>query len=137
MTDYPLRYFLKVRPWWLGFIPQGYWVTLRPNIYYPATVPDPTAYPNVIAHECVHIWQQNQGNFLWWLVRYVCVPSFRLKMEAAAYAAEADACAKWGDHALANTTVEQAAAALASWKYLWAASSESEAFVMITELRKP
>jgi len=132
MTDYQL----KVRPWWLCCIPSGYWVTLRPTIYYPATVKDPTVYPNVIAHECVHIGQQNEGNFLWWLVRYVCVPSFRLRMEVAAYAAEADVCAKLGDANLASETVSQAAAALSSWKYCWAASSNNEAWAMIMAARR-
>ena len=45
---------VTVRPWWLFMIQPGCWVTLSPNIYYPKGT-DPARYPNVIAHETIHL----------------------------------------------------------------------------------
>jgi len=116
---------LKIRPWWLFFIPAGNWVTLSPWIYYPAGT-DPAKYPNVVAHEHVHL-QEQAGGLLAWVLHYLASRSYRLDMEARAYAAESQCCRALGDSDLAASTITQAASALASWSYLWAASTPAQA----------
>jgi hypothetical protein len=114
---------MKPKPWWLFFTPGGFWVTLYPTIYYPKGC-DPQAMPKVVAHERVHLEQQ-QAMGLWsWLLRYCLMPKFRLSQEAEAIAAEQPN----------ELTIEWYARALASWRYLWAAPSPASAEVVIREV---
>lgn len=70
-----------------------YWTTLARTIYFPSTVRDPYAHPQVIAHELVHVRQWGRwGPWLW--LSYVLLPLpvglawFRWRWEREAYLPE-------------------------------------------------
>jgi len=78
----------KPKPFWLRwFTPKGAWVTITPNIYVPDGV-DPYSYPAVIAHEEIHIKQQNAYGKYRWLLTYVLSKKFMLEQEAEGIAME-------------------------------------------------
>ena len=54
----------RVRPWWLFWLGEGRWITLAPHIYHPKDV-RPELWPDVVAHEEVHLEQQRGHLFRW------------------------------------------------------------------------
>jgi hypothetical protein len=79
---------LKTKPFWLSpFVGNLVWVTIYPNIYYPEGI-NPNLEPEIIAHENVHLKQQNDYGKWRWLWRYLTSKSFRLDQEAKAIAVE-------------------------------------------------
>ena len=80
---------LKPKPQWLDRLtPAGSWVTLSPDIYYPSYVKNPYLYPDIIAHEKVHIRQQNEMGLKLWVTRYFSDREFRVDHECEAAAAQ-------------------------------------------------
>ena len=80
---------LKPKPQWLQRItPAGTWVTLAPHIYHPTYVTKPELYPDIIAHEEVHIRQQTAMGLKVWLTRYMVDKTFRMHQECEATAAQ-------------------------------------------------
>jgi len=78
----------KSKPFWLRwFTSKGTWVTITPNIYVPDGV-DPYSRPAVIAHEEVHIKQQNAYGKWRWLLTYCLSRQFMLEQEAEGIAME-------------------------------------------------
>ena len=67
-----------------------YWTTLARTIYFPTSVRDPYAHPQVIAHELVHVQQWARWG-LWLWLSYVLLPLpvglawFRWRWEREAY----------------------------------------------------
>ena len=111
----------RVRPWWLAWVGRGRWVTVYHHIYHPKDV-RPELWPDVVAHELVHLAQQ-KGRLVRWLVRYALSRAFRLRQEAEGVAAEVAAVgplnAEWVRRFYARE--------LAGFPYLWAASSRQAA----------
>lgn len=69
---------------------QRYWTTLGRTVYYPTSVHDPLAHPDILDHELVHVRQwQRFGPLLW--LSYALVPLpfglawFRFRWEREAY----------------------------------------------------
>ena len=82
---------LKPKPLWLQQVtPSSAWVTLAPHIYYPTYVTKPELYPDIIAHEKVHIYQQTAMGLKKWLSRYLLDRKFRVRQECQAAAAQID-----------------------------------------------
>ena len=80
---------LKPKPSWLQRVtPSSAWVTIAPHIYYPDHVKDPTLYPDIIAHEEVHIKQQEAMGLTVWMTRYFGDRLFRMDQECQAAAAQ-------------------------------------------------
>lgn len=80
---------LKPKPLWLQQVtPSNTWVTIAPDIYYPTYIKDPSLYPDVIAHEEVHIRQQESMGLSIWMARYFGDRLFRMDQECQAAAAQ-------------------------------------------------
>jgi len=80
---------LKPKPKWLQRVtPSGTWVTLAPHIYYPTYITKPELYPDIIAHEEVHVRQQTAMGLKKWLSRYLVDKEFRMHQECEAAAAQ-------------------------------------------------
>lgn len=78
----------KVKPWWLRLFTASHtWVTIHPNIYVPPGT-DPFSFPEIIAHEKVHLRQQDETGLWKWLWRYITRPAFRLQEESEGAAVE-------------------------------------------------
>ena len=119
-------------------MPQGVWFTVSPNIYYPKTFSNAIAAlnrPEIVAHEMVHISQQQYHSRFSWLTRYFYSRSFRLQMEVAAIARE---CYQFHeDTKWVQATIDGYADALYGWGYFHAASNKQNAKDLITAaLRK-
>ena len=114
--------FTQNRPWYLFWVPKGFWITISPNVYYPDTVTDLSQWKHVVAHENVHLKQQVLHNKYIWFLKYIFIPSFRLQMEAPAMGMEAYILETlYRNNPLPD---EQAnAQSLADWKYLWASNA--------------
>lgn len=79
---------LKIKPWWLNIFTPGYaWVTWLPCIYVPHGV-DAFSWPEIIAHEKIHLRQQEEVGRWRYLWRYLTDADFRLDSEAEAMAVE-------------------------------------------------
>lgn len=119
---------LKPKPFWLRwFTNTGTWVTLAPTIYHPAHML-PQQHPELVAHEVVHIWQQESAGKWRWLWSWFTNRSFRLAVEAEGIAAEV-----WASPpALRQGLMEAYAADLAGSMYFHAASSVAEAYAAIS-----
>lgn len=79
---------LRVKPWWLRLVTAPWqWVTFSPTIYHPDTR-DPASFPALVAHEAVHLRQQEAYGRWAWAWRYLWSPSFRLSQEVEGIAAE-------------------------------------------------
>ena len=79
---------LKPKPWWLDLVtPASAWVTIQPNIYVPNGF-DAASYPALIAHESVHLRQQEMVGRWVWLWRYIWKPEWMLSQESQAVATE-------------------------------------------------
>ena len=122
---------LTPRPWWLIWLPANAWMTLTPRIFFPAGI-DPTLFPEIVAHEEVHIRQQADG-LTWWVVRYLFSRSFRLQAEAEGYAAEIHYLSSHGAQQAANDATDNAVNELSGPGYCWAASSPMDALEAINE----
>jgi hypothetical protein len=77
---------------------ERFWTTLGRTIYYPTSVRDPYAHPDILAHELVHVQQWKRwGVFLW--ISYVLLPLpiglawFRFRWEREAYLVQIAAAA--------------------------------------------
>jgi hypothetical protein len=127
---------LKPRPWWLFWLPSWFWITLSPTIYHPKGV-HPGQWPEIVAHERVHLRQQGAAASLWrWYLRYATSRAFRLAMEVEAIAEEL-AVVKWRNSPEAwERSLDEWAEALASWTYLWAARNELHARLELAEAIK-
>lgn len=80
---------LEPKPIWLQRLtPLNTWVTLTPHIYYPTYVTHPEFYPDIIAHEKVHICQQEAMGLKKWLAKYFLDKEFRTHQECEAAAAQ-------------------------------------------------
>lgn len=78
----------KPKPFWLRwFTSKDMWVTITPNIYIPDGV-NPVMFPWVVAHENVHLKQQQSYGKYKWLLNYLFSRHFMLDQEAAGIAAE-------------------------------------------------
>lgn len=77
---------------WLG----AWGVALSPYIFLRKELLKwpPGAIDSMIVHERVHLDQQRQTFLLWWLIKYIFLPSFRLRMETEAYLTEFRYCYK-------------------------------------------
>lgn len=79
---------LKVKPWWLRILTPAFtWVTFHPTIYVPRGV-DAFSFPEILAHEKIHLRQQEEVGKWRYLWRYLTSAPFRLRMEAEGVAAE-------------------------------------------------
>ena len=119
---------IKHKPWWLTLVtPASAWVTIHPNIYYPeGTVV--TDWPDIIAHENVHLSQQEKmGRFLW-LFRYFTNRSFRLDQECEAIVAE---LFNMPPHMDKDWRMKSYAELLSTRYYFWAAPSRNDALIAI------
>jgi hypothetical protein len=69
---------------------ERFWTTLGRTIYYPISVRDPYAHPEILAHELVHVRQWERWGVLLW-ISYVLLPLpiglawFRFRWEREAY----------------------------------------------------
>jgi len=52
---------------------QRYWTTLAHTVYYPASVGDPLAHPDILEHELVHVRQWERWGVLLW-ISYLLLP---------------------------------------------------------------
>lgn len=120
---------LKPKPWYIP-IPSYFWITITPHIYHPKGI-DPNQFPNIIAHENIHLSQQAIGNKYLWYLKYIFSRSFRLNMEARAIAAELDYDNLHNNTDAARRGLEGYVDALTSINYTWAASSKDIARKMI------
>lgn len=111
------------KPWWLRLVTSpGTWVTLSPIIYHPASMP-PRLFPGLVAHETVHIWQQEstgKWRFLW---RWFTSKRFRLAVEAEGIAAEILAAHPFDRAPLVTAYADL----LAGRMYFWAARTPMDA----------
>ena len=115
---------LNKRPWYLFWINKTFWVTISPNIYYPNTVDSSklcVSYKHLIAHENVHLKQQKNNKFIWFL-KYIFSSSFRLKMEVEAMGMEAYIAEKYYGLTYASDCLLINAGNLSSHFYFWCAS---------------
>ena len=127
---------LKPKPWWLFWLPSNVWITLNPNIYYPS-IENPTEYPHLVAHEGVHIKQQESSNLLPWIFKYIFHKSFRFQMEVEAMATEAYVAGRTFGTVFADQRIKANADALAGSLYYWCAPNSQIAEAAIrTELAK-
>ena len=94
-------------------------VALIPNRDEPY---NPNDYPQIEAHERVHLRQQSQANLWSWYFSYVFNGSFRLKVESEAVAEEVIYCQEHLGKNLADWTLLNYAKMLSGWQYLWCAS---------------
>ncbi len=119
---------LKPRPWWLFWIGAGRWVTVAPHVYHPKDTTDPQRHPSIIAHEKVHLRQQQEAPSLrGWLWRYCTNRAFRLQQEAEAVAVEIAT----GDPRRADRLRTRYATYLSGFAYLWAARTPRHALTAI------
>jgi hypothetical protein len=116
---------LKPHTWWLFWLPRNFWITISPNIYYPKGI-DPKRYPEIIAHETVHLKQQSTGKYKW-ILKYIFSRQFRLAMEAEAIAKELQYDNLHFNPSVAPQSLASYGEALSSWNYLWAAKSKQAA----------
>ena len=120
---------LKPKPWWIRFWSLGgTWMTIYPNIYHPVDI-NPYDFPDIIAHESVHLGRQEATGVLWWLVKYIFIRSFRFHEEVLGFAAELR-CHPEDDR---ERFLVCWANMLTTWQYMWAAPSNAAAE---TALRK-
>jgi hypothetical protein len=114
---------LKPMPWWLRAVSAtGTWITIYPNIYHPVGI-DPYQFPEVIAHESVHLGRQESTGVAWWLVKYFLSRKFRLDEEVLGFAAELK-CHPENDR---ERFLVCYADMLSGSTYFWAAHSQADA----------
>ena len=127
--------FTTNRPWYLFWVPTGFWITVTPNVYYPATVTDLTQWKHVVAHETVHLKQQVLHNKYLWFLKYIFIPSFRLAMEAEAMGMEAYILKTYyRNNPLSDE--QDNAKSLANWDYLWCSNATVAQEDIDTEYQK-
>ncbi len=120
----------KPKPWWLFWIGAGRWVTVAPHIYHPRDITEPQDHPSIIAHERVHLRQQQEApSLLGWLWRYCTNRAFRLQQEAEAVAVEIAT----DDPRRADRIRTIYAVYLSGFAYLWAARTSEQALTIIRQ----
>lgn len=86
---------IRHRPWCFRFWLAPYqWLTFSPATYAPEAywaAPASAAWPPIVAHEAVHIRQQEAMGRWRWLWRYLTDKDFKLDQEAQGIAAEVNA----------------------------------------------
>ena len=116
------------KPWYLAIFTAGRWVTVYPYINLPSDT-NPSDFPWIVAHESVHLKQQQAMGVGKWMWRYFTDRAFRLDQEAAGAVAEYKeqvAENRNADHVLLNYADDFASSA-----YFWAASSPEAAMTVI------
>jgi hypothetical protein len=93
---------------------------------------DPESRPDLIAHETVHLKQQNAMGRNKWLWKYITSRAFRLDQEGDAIIVEALSTPQ----RRYEYVIEDYAELLSSSTYWWAASSESAAKAVLYEKLK-
>ena len=117
---------LKPRPWWLWWLSETTWMTIDESIYHPRNI-DPTKFPWLVAHEEVHVKQQEEIGWVIWIYKWLTDKNFRLTQEAAGIAKELSISGQSPDW-----YIEQ----LCGPMYRYAASSPDEARNAIAEATK-
>lgn len=109
---------IKIKPFFLRLITgHRQWVAFTPCVYHPWGI-DPQQYPEVIAHEAVHLARQEAlGRWLWYL-RYCVSPSFRVDEEVLAIVAQLEALPESRHFSVVNYYAN----ALSGRLYWWATS---------------
>lgn len=119
---------IRPKPWWLEAFTQPYqWVSLAGTIYHPEDI-EPYRWPTLIAHESVHLEQQQRDGLFRFLWRYLTNPHARLEYEAEAIAVEVSQ----SNPAARAGLIDWYAQALAGKPYRHAASSPMAALDSIT-----
>jgi hypothetical protein len=78
---------VKPKPWWLRWFTASYeWVTVYPNIYYPANANPTCGY--CLAHENVHLQRQHDKGLYSWVFKYFTDKAFKFDEEVRAMRAE-------------------------------------------------
>lgn len=117
---------LAPKPWWLRWTDKGTFITLR-TIYCPPEAYDlPDAWRHVIAHEAVHVRQQQELGLTRFLWRWLTNRKQRLALEAEGYAAQVCAIRRLRGPIAGTEEHLWAAERLASSSYLHAARSVTE-----------
>lgn len=115
---------IRTKPWWLTiFTPASAWVTIYPNIYHPQGL-IPSEWPDIIAHESIHLSQQEKTGRFKWLFKYFTNKSFRLDQECEGIVAE---LFNLPPHFDKDWRMKSYAELLSGRYYFWAASSRVDA----------
>jgi hypothetical protein len=116
------------KPWYLAIFTSGRWVTTYPYINLPNdTVPE--KFPWLVAHETVHLGQQEAMGKWKWYWRYFTSRAFRLDQEADGVVAEYKALVKAGmdpSQLFWNYSDD-----FTSRGYFWCASSKNVAIALL------
>lgn len=117
---------VRPKPWWLFWQDPNTWVTLAGTIYHPKKL-DPSKYPWILAHEQIHVQQQEEDGWLRFLWAYLTLRRARMEYEAEAFAAERPFWSReeW------LTARASFAADLTGWHYVYAARNQREALDVI------
>lgn len=118
---------LAPKPWWLRWSDKGTFITLRTIFCPPEAYDLPEAWRHVLAHEAVHVRQQQELGLVRFLWRWLTNRKARLTLEAEGYAAQI--CHLRRSRGMIAAAEEHlwAAGRLASRSYLCAARTELEA----------
>lgn len=118
------------RAWWSP-LPADWWVAISPCIYHPRAI-DPMKWPTVVAHEEVHIRQQDGYGLVRWLWRYGVSREFRFEQEVEAMRVEYWLSPTWQRHACADMNARALAKGYRGLDFKCAALSYEQAYREIT-----
>lgn len=117
------------KPWWLFWLPSDFCITIDPYIYLPKKLyDDPVSRLDIMIHEHVHLVQQQDHPFKFYL-KYVFSKSFRYEAELQAYSVQLRYLS-WK----LGTDLDYSGIAkdLSSWRYLWCQSYDK----VMSDLKK-
>jgi hypothetical protein len=115
---------------WPRFPPSWLWITIRPNSHCSKGV-DPGPHRELIAHQQIHLRQMANFGQNRWLWRYLTQRTWRLEMEAEAFAVQLAIIEQIFEPKATHAPLVSACNALSDWPCLWCAPSADDARLAI------